>query len=64
MNLHDAPGAARRWAFVLLGTAVQPSRLGTIAIEIAAAQSSNDLSRSRNIQAKSLLKIFFLAIDA
>jgi hypothetical protein len=51
-----------RWAFVLLGTAVQPSRLGTIAIEIAAAQSSKDLSRSRNTQAKSLLEILFLAI--
>jgi hypothetical protein len=51
-----------RWAFVLLGTAVQPSRLGTIAIEIAAAQSSKYLSRSRNTQAKSLLEILFLAI--
>jgi hypothetical protein len=48
-----------RCAFVLLATAVQPSRLGTIAIEIAAAQSSKDLRRSRNTQAKSLLESSF-----
>jgi hypothetical protein len=51
-----------RCDFVLFATAVQPPGVGTIATEVAAAQSSKDLICSRNTQAKSVLEILFLAI--
>jgi hypothetical protein len=51
-----------RCDFVLFATAAQPPGVGTIATEIAAAQSSKDLICSRNTQAKSVLEILFLAI--
>jgi hypothetical protein len=43
-------------------TAVQPSLLGTIAIEIDGEQSSNDDSFSRKIQIRSVLEILVFAI--
>jgi hypothetical protein len=52
-----------RCDFVLFATAVQPPGVGTIATEVAAAQSSKDLMCSRNTQAKSVLEILFLAIS-
>ena len=51
-----------RCAFVLLVTTAQPPRLGTIAMEIAAAQASEDLMRSKNIQARSVLETFVFAM--
>jgi hypothetical protein len=42
--------------------AVQPSLLGTIAIEIDGEQSSNDDSFSRKIQIRSVLEILVFAI--
>jgi hypothetical protein len=45
-----------------LAKAVQPSLVGTIAMETAGAQSRNDFNFTLNIQANSPLEIFFFAM--
>lgn len=45
-----------------LAMALQPSSLGTIAMETVGAQSSNDLSFSVKTQTKSALEILVLAM--